>query len=331
LSDCLMENTIRLLMLLKTNLVMNQPIENIIAKVFAGEATQDEIKFIDNWKKENQLEFDSYQNAYSVNIFESKEFDNTIFKKNISVLTIPAKTTFIDSNSMILKIAAIFIGIVMIGSLYFYSNSLNVTVTNYTGNLAQVLLPDGSDVTLANSSTIKYNKGWFGNFNRNVELSGKAYFEITKSKVHKFVVVTSKLEVTVLGTKFTVNELSDKTQVVLTEGRVSLSGPAIPNSLIISKPGSQVIVNDHIIITNDLIDQNLYTSWLNNKIYFSKCSVSQVINMLYNSYNIEIELDNPELLNKKLFGSAPSDNPELIVDALSHILNTNLVSGKTHN
>jgi ferric-dicitrate binding protein FerR (iron transport regulator) len=139
------------------------------------------------------------------------------------------------------------------------------------------------------------------------------------------------MDVTVLGTKFAVNELSDKTQVVLTEGKVSLSGPAIKSELIITKPGSQVIVNNKVIITNNVVDQNLYTSWLNNKVHFSSCTVSQVINMLYNSYNIEVELDNPELLNKKLFGSAPSDNPELIVDALKHILNTNLVSGKPRN
>ena len=60
---------------------------------------------------------------------------------------------------MLFRIAAVFIGLAMIGSLYFYSNSLNVTVTNDTGNLAQIILPDGSDVTLADNSTIKYNKG----------------------------------------------------------------------------------------------------------------------------------------------------------------------------
>jgi len=302
--------------------------ENIIAKVLTGEATQEEIKLVENWKIENQLEFDSYKRAYSANIFESEKFSDTIFKEKISTLNTSHQATFLSRNSMLFRIAAVFIGLAMIGSLYFYSNSLNVTVTNDTGNLAQIILPDGSDVTLADNSTIKYNKGWFGNFNRNVELSGKAYFKITKSETHKFIVFTSKLDVAVLGTRFTVNELSDKTQVVLTEGKVSLTGPAISNSLVISKPGSQVIVNDKVIITNDLVDQDLYTSWLNNKIYFSSCTVSQVINMLFNSYDIEIELNNPELLNKKLFGSAPSDDPELIVDALSHILNTNLVSGK---
>ncbi len=305
--------------------------ENIIAKVLAREATQEEIKFVENWKIENQLEFDSYKRAYSTNIFESEKFSDTIFKEKISTLDISHRATFLNRNSMIFRIAAVFIGIAMIGSLYFYSKSLNITFTNSEGSLAHITLPDNSIITLANNSTIKYNKGWFGNFNRNVELTGKAYFEIAKSTTHTFVVVTSKMDVTVLGTKFAVNELSDKTQVVLTEGKVSLSGPAIKSELIITKPGSQVIVNNHIIITNDVVDQNLYTSWLNNKVHFSSCTVSQVINMLYNSYNIEVKLDNPELLNKKLFGSAPSDNPELIVDALSHILNTNLVSGKPRN
>ena len=305
--------------------------ENIIAKVLAREATQEEIRIVENWEIENQLEFDSYKKAYSANIFESEKFSDTVFKEKISTLNTSRQATFLSRNSILFRIAAVFIGIAMIGSLYFYSKSLNITFTNGEGSLAHITLPDNSIITLANNSTIKYSKGWFGNFNRNVELTGKAYFEITKSTTHTFVVVTSKMDVTVLGTKFAVNELSDKTQVVLTEGKVSLSGPAIKSKLIISKPGSQVIVNNQVIITNDVVDQNLYTSWLNNKVHFSSCTVSQVVNMLYNSYNIEVELDNPELLNKKLFGSAPSDNPELIVEALSHILNTNLVSGKPRN
>lgn len=302
--------------------------ENIITKVLAGEANKDEIKFVESWKKENQLEFDNYQKAYSVNIFESKEFGDTIFKEKVSILNTSAEITFVSNNSMIFRIAAVFIGIAMIGSLYFYSKSLNITNTNNTGNLAFITLPDGSGITLSDNSTIKYNKGWFGGFNRNVELSGKAYFEIAKSNTHKFVVITSKLDVTVLGTKFTVNELSNKTQIVLTEGKVSLGGPALTTSLIISEPGSQVIVNNKVILKNNIVDQSLYTAWLNNKIHFNNCTVSQVINMLYNSYNIEVELDDPKLQNKKLFGSAPSDNPELIVSALSHILNTKLVTSK---
>ena len=51
-----------------------------------GEANKDEIKFVESWKKENQLEFDNYQKAYSVNIFESKRFGDTIFKEKVSIL-----------------------------------------------------------------------------------------------------------------------------------------------------------------------------------------------------------------------------------------------------
>jgi ferric-dicitrate binding protein FerR (iron transport regulator) len=305
--------------------------ENIIAKVLAGEATQKEVKFVENWKKENQLEFDKYNKAYSINIFESKKFSDTIFKEKTSTLKTTPSRLHLNQNSFILKIAAVFIGIAMIGSLYFYSKSLNVTYTNNRDELAHIVLPDNSSITLAHSSTIKYNKGWFGNFNRKVKLTGKAYFEITKSKVHTFEVLTAQMDVTVLGTKFTVNELSDKTQVLLTEGKVSLTGPAIVTNLVISKPGSQVIVDNNSILKHNIVDNELYVAWLNNKIHFNNCSVSQVINMLYNSYNIELVVDNPELQNKKLFGSAPSDDPELIVDALSYILNTKLVSGKPSN
>lgn len=307
---------------------MNKHVENIIAKVLAGEATKDEIDFIDNWKNENPIEFNEYSKSYSIDLFESKKFDDSIFNEKIVTSNTSAKRTFINYNNILFKIAAVFMGLALIGSLYFYNQSLEITTTNQNTELAYVKLPDGSLITLAKNSTVNYNKGWFNNFNRSVELSGKAYFEITKNDGRKFVVKTSNLDVTVLGTRFTVNELSNKTQFILTEGKVKLSGSAINETLIIDKPGNQVVVNNHKILLNEMVDQSLYSSWLNNKIYFNSCTVNEVVNMLYDSYNIKIEIDKPELKNRKLFGSAPTDDPELIVEALSQILDTKLVTGK---
>lgn len=307
---------------------MNNPIEKIISKVLAGEATQEEMDFVEAWRKENQIEFDEYHKAYSLDIFELKKFDNSIFKKRIKASNTSFSKTFLNYTSIAFKIAAVFIGLALIGSLYVYNQSLEITTTNQNNELAYVELPDGSVITLSKNSTVNYNKGWFNNFNRSVELVGKAYFEISKNDGRKFVVNTSKLSVTVLGTKFTVNELSNKTQFVLTEGKVKLRGTAIKETLIIDKPGNQIVVNNDKILLNEMVDQSLYSSWLNDKIYFNNCTVNQVVNMLYDSYNIKIEIDKPELKNRKLFGSAPTDDPELIVEALSQILNKKLVTGK---
>lgn len=307
---------------------MNNHEENIIAKVLAGEATQDEIEYIDGWRKENPTEYAEYHKAYSLNIFESIKFDDSIFNEKIAASNMSIKRTIVNYTSIISKIAAVFMGLALIGSLYLYNQSLEITTTNLDSKLAYVELPDGSLITLAENSTIHYNKGWFNNFNRRIELVGKAYFKIAKKDGRKFIVRTSKLEVTVLGTRFTVNELSNKTQFILTEGKVKLSGAAIHETLIVDKPGNQVVVNNNRVLLNEMVDQSLYSSWLNNKIYFNNCTVDQVVNMLYDSYDIHIELNNSELNNKKLFGSAPSDDPRLIVEALSQILDTKLVAGK---
>jgi len=313
-------------MLLKSSQGMNKQIENNIAKVLANEATHDEIKIVEDWKNENQTKYNNYKRAFSANIFESTKFGKKVFNERVAESNI-SKTTYIRLNTSVLyKIAVVFFGLAIIGSLYFYNKSLTIVFTNSNNSLAYITLPDNSQVTLAPESIIKYKKGWFNTFNREVELVGKAYFEISKSKVNTFIVSTSKLSVTVLGTKFMVNELDNKTQIVLSEGKVSLKGSAIKTNLIIDKPGSQVIVNKKNVLINDVVDNELYASWLNNKIHFNNCTVNQVINMLYNSYDLRIELSNKELGSKRLFGTAPSDDPELIVDALSHILNTNLVT-----
>ncbi len=307
---------------------MKDTIEIILAKYFAGEANSSETDFVNNWKTENNVAFDSFSKAYHANIFYSKPFSVTESKKQRIIEKVTPNDVQQQNRRyigvVVRRIAAIFIGLLVIASALWYNNSLNHTINNYEKQISVVQLPDGSTIQLNLGSTIKYKESWFSGFNRKVYLNGKAYFTVSKNPDNPFTVHTTQLDVTVLGTQFTVNQIGDQTQFLLSEGKVLLEGAAFENNMLLDKSGQQIIIKGDAIVKNNMVNNNLYSSWTKNKIYFNDCTVKDVLTMLQDSYNINTAVNNPEYLNKKLFGSTPCDDPTLIIKALSHILGTDI-------
>lgn len=64
-----------------------------------------------------------------------------------------------------------------------------------------ILLPDSTEVTLNRYSTLTCPVRFKGK-NRNVSLSGEAYFEVHKDARHPFIVQAEEVKVKVLGTHF---------------------------------------------------------------------------------------------------------------------------------
>ena len=305
---------------------MNQELENSLAKYFCGEASAEEQKIVERWKSENEVEYEHYQKAYSMNIFSEISFSPENKAREI-LQKAERKSAIVSKNRsrMWFRIAAIFIGLLALGvTLSFYNRSLSYSYTNTTASTEVLQMPDGSEVVLAANSTISYKKNWLGNFNRAIKLKGRAFFHITKNPEHPFTVDTKNLKVTVLGTQFTVNEIEQFTQLVLSEGIVRLESDAIGNPIVLDQAGDQLIVSAQKVIKQNNVDPALYAAWKEEKLYFNNCSVFEIINLLDDSYNVHLELKDKNMLNKKLFGSAPSDDPKLIIKALSQILQIDL-------
>ena len=89
------------------------------------------------------------------------------------------------------------------------------------GMRSHVVLPDGTNLWLNAGSHLRYGIP-FTRDNREVELTGEAFFDVVKNEQSPFVVKTSSAEVEVLGTQFNVNAWNEKEQiqVALKEGKV---------------------------------------------------------------------------------------------------------------
>ena len=76
------------------------------------------------------------------------------------------------------------------------------------------------------------------------------------------------------------------------------------------------------MIKHNNVNLSLYAAWKEEKLYFNNCTVDEIVNLLDDSYDVRVDLDNDAMLERRLFGSAPSDDPQLIIKALSQILQT---------
>lgn len=170
------------------------------------------------------------------------------------------------------------------------SNPEYHTVETPRGGQYQVILSDGSKVWLNAASSLKFPTSFAGLSNREVELFGEAYFEVTKDKQHPFQVKTTQQIVTVLGTHFNISAYTGNagTQTTLLEGAVMVAGKSGTATL---KPGEQSLLNSsgiHVrtINPNDALD------WKNGFFIFHEEPLKEVMSKISRWYDVEIIYQN---------------------------------------
>lgn len=110
--------------------------------------------------------------------------------------------------------AAMFLLLLGVGGYYFSEKKI---VTEGTAMAYE--LPDGSNVRIMANSRLTYNRiAWL--WERKLQLLGKASFEVTKGKI--FTVRTEAGDVTVLGTKFLIDQKGKNMFVNCEEGSVKV-------------------------------------------------------------------------------------------------------------
>jgi ferric-dicitrate binding protein FerR (iron transport regulator) len=92
---------------------------------------------------------------------------------------------------------------------------------NVSGKTKQLILPDGSEIALSDSSELTYKEPSNGS-RRDVYLVGKADFKVAKNKAKPFSVFSEGISTTAIGTKFTVTAKANDPfiHVRLHEGKV---------------------------------------------------------------------------------------------------------------
>lgn len=178
------------------------------------------------------------------------------------------------------------------------------------GGQYQVILPDGSKVWLNAGSSLRFPTAFTGK-ERQVELTGEAYFEVAKLTTLSdggrvrvpFKVKTYDVSIEVLGTHFNVMAYADEKSIntTLLEGSVKVYAPissfpkeraggevATRNSQLL-RPGQQAKVNGSIQLLN--VDTEEIVAWKNGFFQFNGADVKTVMGQIERWYDVEIDYE----------------------------------------
>lgn len=155
---------------------------------------------------------------------------------------------------------------------------------------SKVLLPDGTEVWLHNNSSLTYNFDKDSE-QREVNLTGEAYFSVKHDAERPFVVAANGVQVKVHGTQFNVNSYptAKKVLVSLFKGSVSMKTDGKDVFLKPGEEGLYDVKSKNISVSEG--DVEFAKIWTNDKIRFENKNLREVCRYLSKWYGINIEVD----------------------------------------
>jgi len=267
--------------------------DTFLARWLANELTAEELQ-----EFENSEDFKKYtQIVDALDSAELPEFDiDSNFQATLDKLSrekeVDTSTSSVTKKRVIpLWSYAAAASVVLI----FFAYNFFFTTTTYTTQLAEKTsfeLPDGSEVDMNAGSEISFKKSSWSD-NRALDLDGEAFFKVKKGS--SFTVNTDQGNVTVLGTKFTVNARQNLYHVTCFEGKV----------LVVTKANDSITLTQGMSFLQNKNERKEYTvtssepSWINNESSFNEMSIDLVIDDLERQFDITIS--GKEFLKPALF------------------------------
>jgi ferric-dicitrate binding protein FerR (iron transport regulator) len=318
----------------------NQELEKLIDKYLKGEANSEEIDIVERF-------FDSFSSR--PNLLKTlpehvqKALKERIHSRILSRLT-PKKQKKLNFVRIAAAAAVLCIAL---ASLYLYKikqpNNQEITLSN--GQTRQIILEDGTKVTLNASSKIIFPSSFKDSDTREVTLVGEAFFDVTKNPSKPFLIHTPRMEISVLGTAFNVRDYAEENnaETALVRGKVSIWKKGIDDQKFILKPKEKFVIRKvhevekefpskmtqtasppmTIAIQPFSISEKdgsaLETEWLLNRITIQDDRLLDIALKLERMYGVEIKITNKAVANLRYSATFENEQLENILKALQTV------------
>ena len=236
--------------------------------------------------------------------YAEQQLLNAIHRAHSRSLHTPRTWWLAAASLLVLAVAA-----------YFFIPKQNTIAfhTSY-GQITSGQLPDGSEVTVNADSKITWSGEWKEGKDREVWLSGEAFFHVRKMpSKSRFIVHTGHFDVIVTGTMFNVQNRQDRSNIMLQEGSVILQtsdGKELPMT-----PGDFVEYNhDHLV--KRIAKQDSIVAWKEHKLYFDGTTIREVAAIIQEQYGVTTRPANEAVGNRTIFGILPNYNLDVLLKAL---------------
>lgn len=283
----------------KTLNTTKQNIRNTIVSFFRSKVPGNAQLHFQHWilKEEGQPEKEQVLSELfdelEMEADESTYQDLKLMRKRIGYLERKSRPRY----SYFLRAAAIFLLPVLTSLITYVLINRNATATDIVqyyvpkGEVKHITLSDGSEVWINSESYLSFTRE-FDSDKRVVNLTGEAYFQVSRNTGRPFVVQTRNMNIEVLGTKFNVNAYPDLIEVktTLQEGKVKvdvLDEKAINEFLLL--PNEELLLNTTTgSISKKEVDAADSFSWSQGNLIFNSVPLSDVFSQIEKKYNTKI-------------------------------------------
>lgn len=222
------------------------------------------------------------------------------------------------------------------GSGVIVNDSSSIAQSAKNEALNQLIVPFGkrSSITLAEGTRVWLNSGSkltfpsvFNGKTRDVYLEGEALFDVTKDKDKPFFVKTDLFKIKVYGTRFNVQAYqNDKDySIVLVEGKISMNSKEGLFSKEVFLAPSQIATiskGNEIFEINNVESTTFYTAWVDGYLAFRDEAVTNVLKRVSRYYNVPIETEIPDHV-EKIYGKLDlKDDLKRVLDGIAFISKT---------
>ena len=196
-----------------------------------------------------------------------------------------------------------------------------VEVRTFDKEKKEVVLPDNSHVWLNENSRLAYDPHFEP---RHVTLEGEAFFQVERLVEQPFEITSGQATTRVLGTSFNVRAYpaEDKIEVTVKTGKVALAVTKKEVTSVLLEAGQSGVVDkaeESVKVAVQKIENA--DAWKTQQIRFNETLMKDIIETLNRYFDVEIEAENPMILECHYSSTFPQPDLEGILAVIGTTLN----------
>ncbi len=217
----------------------------------------------------------------------------------------------------------------LVSYLFFTPISNQIIVENSGAIDKQLELSDGTIIVLAQGGTLKYSKT-FGDKERLIQLSGEAFFDVTKDESKPFVITTSHTKTRVVGTSFRIKEGDLNTMIDVKTGIVDFMEVNKPtNKVRLVKGETAKFIEKQKVVLKESLENDKSLSKISHLKYQNEKLVS-ICNDLNEVFNTNVRLDSKPLGQLSLTAKFENQNLDSILETIAYTLDLEIEKFKDY-
>lgn len=219
--------------------------------------------------------------------------------------------------------AAVVLALVTWGTLTFMEDTTPdfawAEVHTNEGETREVVLPDGSTVTLNSNTHLRYRSDLDVAEIRDIRLEGEAFFDVNRRPEQPFIIRTANAEVSVLGTSFNVREIlgDARTEVEVATGKVAVKSLVDDTQQVVITAEEAVVLENNTLTTYTTADRVFNgVNWRKGQLSFKNTQLEEALPEIERAYQVDLIWQSTSLRNCEITGNWQEENFTAVVEIL---------------